>query len=731
MSWVTVVWSMVAGACLMLGAVHLLVWCWDRTLRANLWFAGLSLSIALVAVAEWSLMRARTPAEFLAIHPAAHVATFLAIVSVIGFVQSYFHTGRSWLAWTVIALRAVVVALAFVPGPTFNYREVTALVPFTLFGETVAAPVGVAQPWARLGEASLLLMVGFVVDAALRLWRKGNGRERQRAVVVGGGVALCLVVATTSAFLVHTGIMPTPYFISFSFMFIAAAMATELSRDMLGAARMAEELRENAESMSLAASAAQLELWRWDILHDVIWTSAPGRGLDGSPAREPIRFQRFLERLHPEDRAPVQRAVDEALAGDGQFRASYRMDTPDGATRWMEATGKVEFTDGRPQRMLGVSADVTAQKLAADRFQLAVEASPNGILLVDAAGGIVLANACAERLFAYPCGELIGRRVEELIPERYRGGHEQFRRGFHAEARGREMGAGRELFARRRDGGEFPVEIGISPLQSAEGVLVLTSIVDISARKAAEAEARQHREELAHLSRVALLGEMAGTLAHELNQPLTGIVNNASAGRRFISKGRGDLPRLEELFAAVAADGRRAGDIIRSIRHMVRKGEPERRPVNLNDVLAATLRLVHAETIGRHCEIVVETDSALPPVAGDAVQLQQVLLNLIVNAFDAMHTTPEAGRRLILRTTRVSDSSVSFSARDFGPGLPEEMPERVFEQFYSTKREGLGMGLAIARSIIASHGGALDGANAEGGGACFSFVLPVWGEVAA
>jgi two-component system sensor kinase FixL len=292
------------------------------------------------------------------------------------------------------------------------------------------------------------------------------------------------------------------------------------------------------------------------------------------------------------------------------------------------------------------------------------------------------------------------------------------------------MGAGRELFARRRDGSEIPVEIGLNPVNSPEGRLVLTVIVDISARKLAESETRRHREELAHLSRVALLGELAGTLAHELNQPLTAIVNNASAGRRFIAKGRGDTAKFDELFSLVVEDGRRAGEIIHSIRAMVRKGEPERVPLNLNDVLAATVRLARADTAGRHCEIVTETEVALPRVAGDAVQLQQVLLNLILNGLDAMDTAPGTQRRLVLRTEKAGGRSVRTSVRDFGAGLPAETPERVFEQFYTTKRDGLGLGLAIARSIITSHGGELTGANAEGGGAQFSFVLPIIEEEA-
>ena len=172
--------------------------------------------------------------------------------------------------------------LAFVPGPTFNYREVTAMVPFTLLGEEVTAPVAVGHPWARVGEFSGLLLVLFTVDAAARLWRKGDTRERQRALVVGGGVALCLAATTTNGFLVHSGLMPAPYFISLSFMLVVGAMGFELSRDLMNAARLAEEVRENAESMRLAAEAARLAHWRWEIPRDVIWTARLAGASTGS-----------------------------------------------------------------------------------------------------------------------------------------------------------------------------------------------------------------------------------------------------------------------------------------------------------------------------------------------------------------------------------------------------------------------------------------------------------------
>lgn len=249
-NWVTALWSLAAGACITLAAMHLLAWCWDRTLHANLWLAGTALSVALVAGLEWSLMHTRTPAEFLAIHRWGHAATFLTIVGIVGFVQAYFRTGRPWLAWTVVCLRALIVVLAFVPGPTFNFRELTALLPFKLLGETVVVPQGTPTPWARIGESSVLFLVAFVVDAAVTLWLRGDPRERQRALVVGGGMTLFFLACLANALAIHTGWHAVPYFISFSFMFIVATIGIELSRDLGNAARYAAELRENAERIS-------------------------------------------------------------------------------------------------------------------------------------------------------------------------------------------------------------------------------------------------------------------------------------------------------------------------------------------------------------------------------------------------------------------------------------------------------------------------------------------------
>jgi PAS domain S-box-containing protein len=492
------------------------------------------------------------------------------------------------------------------------------------------------------------------------------------------------------------------------------------------AQKQAEEaLRESEARFRAMADTAPVMIWmsgtdKLCTFFNKGWLDFTGRSLEQELGNG------WAKGVHREDLDRCFEVYVKSFDARQPFSMEYRLRRIDGEYRSVLDNGAPRFApDGTFIGYIGSCIDITERKQAQDRFRLVVEASPNGIVLVNAQGHIVLVNARAEKMFGYGREELIGQGIELLVPERFRNEHPAHRAAFHVAPAARTIGTGLELLARRKDGTEFPVEIGLSPIQSPEGVLVLSVIVDISARKRAEAEARQHREELTHLSRVAIMGEMAGSLAHELNQPLTGIVNNASAGRRFIAKGRADLPKLDDLLEAVVADGHRAGEIIRGIRGMVRKTEEIRSPVNLNDVIASVLRFVGSDALERHCALVTEPDPKLPLVEADQVQLQQVLLNLVVNAFEAMRETPVAERRTIIRSECDSEGRVRVSVRDFGPGLPSEEPQRIFERFFSTKREGLGMGLAIARSIITAHGGELAAANAQGGGAYVHFSLPV------
>jgi two-component system, LuxR family, sensor kinase FixL len=251
--------------------------------------------------------------------------------------------------------------------------------------------------------------------------------------------------------------------------------------------------------------------------------------------------------------------------------------------------------------------------------------------------------------------------------------------------------------------------------------------IDVTAQVKANLELRLQREELAHLSRVSLMGELTASLAHELNQPLTAIASNAAAGTRFLASGSAEHEVFEELLADVTADARRAGNIIQGIHQFVRKSETTRSLVNLNQIIREVLRLLHSDLLGRATSVETDLADSLPSVEADPILLQQALLNLVMNSLEAMQARPATERRILISTARAGDSSIVVSVRDHGNGLPAENPEQIFTHFYSTKPNGMGMGLTIVRSIVETHGGELEAQNVEGG-ARFFFRLPVAGQ---
>jgi two-component system sensor kinase FixL len=261
----------------------------------------------------------------------------------------------------------------------------------------------------------------------------------------------------------------------------------------------------------------------------------------------------------------------------------------------------------------------------------------------------------------------------------------------------------------RNDRGEVSELIGVA--------------IDITAQFKADLQLQLQREEMAHMSRVSSMGELAASLVHELNQPLSAIASNAAAGRRFLAQNSPELEMFDELLADVAADARRAGDIIHGIHNFVRKSEGTRRPVNLNGIIREVLRLLHSDLLGRATSVETQLAPNLPMVDANPVNLQQVLLNLLMNSIEAMQSKPAAKRRILI-STRCEANSVVTSVRDYGGGLPKDNPDKIFTHFYSTKPDGMGMGLTIVRSIVEAHGGKLGAENADEG-ARFFFSLPV------
>jgi signal transduction histidine kinase len=254
-------------------------------------------------------------------------------------------------------------------------------------------------------------------------------------------------------------------------------------------------------------------------------------------------------------------------------------------------------------------------------------------------------------------------------------------------------------------------------------MLLLAVVLDERAR--VELDAREQRLQLTHLSRVAMLGELSGGIAHELNQPLTAILSNAQAALHLVGNKSAHPDILMEILRDIIAADQRAGEVIRRLRTLFKRGETQFQPLDANELVHEVLGIVHGDLVTRSVEVVSELAAALPKIHGDRVELEQVMLNLVVNACDAMGggVAPEQ-RRLTVRTRAVEDGAVQISFSDCGPGFTPEQYARLFEPFYTTKPRGLGLGLSISRAIIRTHHGRLWGSSAPGKGASFHIVLP-------
>src|SRR5215471_13980863 len=927
MSWVSVIWSIGAGACLMLAFLQFIVWWKDRAARANLVFAVGAVAVAVFAGLELALMRAETPAHFGTVTRWIHVPAWVLIVSIVAFVRLYLKAGRRWLAWTVVSVRTLSLILNFVLSPNINFREITAVRHVRFLGESVSIPSGVPNPWMLVAQFSLLLLAIFVVDATITVWRRGSHRQ---ALVVGGSIVLLVVLGSAQAVAMMWGFLSTPLTVSLFYLIFVAAMAYELSYDLIRAAQVSRQLQaseatlreseqrfrivadaapvliwmsavdklctffnkrwleftgrsleqemgngwaegvhredlqkclktyseafdarkpfvmqyrlrrndgeyrwisdegvprydadgafagyigscvdvtdlitkeqalhDSNERIDLATKAAGLIVWTWDIPRDEVWFSEKDRALLGlSPSgkltakrvrsvihpddREPVRqlverslktdeelegeyrivlgdgsvrwvtrrgrvefdrdgnpicergvlmditeviknkealrefeervvlaaeaghfgvweldiitkriwlsdkvrelfqfplegeisYDEFEQRVHPEDRAMRRSAVNHAIETEGEYAVEYRVLLPDGNVRWLTGRGRclpvkrgkgnrlvcvsvditsqkhtqdmfrlaaegsrlgvwhwdeasqriswdraarnmfgvsadaditldtfygavhpddlervkwarrqalelrlpyqIEYrtqrTDGticwvhsrgrgdydesgKPLSMSGVVFDITDRKKAEELFELATEASPNGVILINDHGQIILVNSRIEKVFGYTRDELIGKTVEILLPERFGTSYENDRAEFFIAPEAPAMGAHAQLFARRKDGSEVPVEIGVNPVQTRHGLIILTNVVDVSARLAAEEVARRSREQVELLSRVSLLGEMTASLAHELNQPLAAIVNNSTAAMQYLEQGRLNPEQLQDILA--------------------------------------------------------------------------------------------------------------------------------------------------------------------------------------
>ncbi len=729
MVWVTVAWSMAASACLSLALVHLSIWFRHFRDASHLLFSFTALASACIAGFELAMMHAQTTEQFGAAVGRIHVPVWILVVSLTWFVRLHFGAGRVWLAWAVCITRTISLILSFLQRPNLNYGAITPLRQIEwIGGEKVSVAVRAPSPWALFGVLSMLMLLVFLIDATVTMWRRG---ERQRAVIPASMI-LFAALAAGQAILMFCGVVYTPLSLTIAYLVIVLAMSFDLGSDVLRAASLARQLQisntslhESQQRIDMATQTGELDLWGWDIARDEMWVMDIGRNLLGLTGPEKINLNQFLQRVHCEDREMVSRSFARSIDGEGDCKSEYRISLSDGRTHWVAARGHVDFNaTGKPVRMRGVALDITERRQAEERWRLAVEAAPVAMIMADPQGKMTLVNAKVETVFGYQRSELIGERIDLLLPERLRSQHLPHQTGRAGEPKTWGMGAGRELFGCRKDGSQVPIEVGLGSVQLSDGPFVLASIIDISQRKQAEMEVLQQRSELTHLSRVTTLGELSGSLAHELNQPLTAILSNAQAAQRILSVDGAGLDVVREILKDIVEDDQRAGEIIRRLGALLKKGEVQKLSLDVNHVVCDVLRLANHDLAIRGVIVQTELQPNLPLVIGDSVQLQQVLLNLIINGCDAMSHEEPGDRILSVRTESVDRRHVRVCVKDQGSGIPPDQVESVFDPFFTTKQQGMGLGLTVCRSIIVAHGGVLWASNNPSRGAAFQFTLP-------
>ncbi|MDE2230369.1 MAG: PAS domain S-box protein [Alphaproteobacteria bacterium] len=444
--------------------------------------------------------------------------------------------------------------------------------------------------------------------------------------------------------------------------------------------------------------------------------------------RDALLARRVADITHPDDVVEDGRQFARLLSGEiSSYTLEKRYIHKDGAIVPARVTASL-MRDPMPSRIALVE-DLRSQHQAAHeqrdsaaRLKSILDAVPDAMIVIGKRGLIESFSPSAETMFGYSASEVIGRNVSILMPSPYREQHDEYIGRYLATGERRIIGIGRVVTGQRKDGSTFPMELSVGEAIVGDTRLFTGFVKDLTERERSERRIEQLQAELMHVARLGELGQMGAALAHELNQPLAAIVNYLQAARRLLQAAPDAPPRVGEAMEKAAAQAERAGQVIRRLREFVARGETERREENINALIeeAAALALVGAKSAGVTTRLLLRPD--LPTVLVDKVQIQQVLLNLIRNALEAMDATDE---RVLTVEAVAADGLMTIMVVDTGPGLAPDVAQNLFQPFVTTKARGMGVGLSICRSIIEAHGGRIWASPRPGGGTVFAFALPL------
>jgi PAS domain S-box-containing protein len=506
---------------------------------------------------------------------------------------------------------------------------------------------------------------------------------------------------------------------------MAAAVAV-FKHIMIERQRAEEALRESEERFRTLVQFSFDVYWETDAQHRFIRqefadaaADAPGPGSDIGKTRWEVPY------LEPD--AEAWRKHRETLDAHLPFRDfELARPTPDGGKRYVSVSGLPLFDEtGRFIGYRGVARHVTERKQAEEslreseeRFRTFVDHATDAFMLHNEDGTVLDVNRHACESLGYSRDELIGMTRPDFDPDVnaaiLRGVRERLKTGETVTFESRH---------RRKDGTVFPVEIRVREFRQSDRILSVTLARDITERKRAAETLREMQMELEHANRVATMGQLTASIAHEVSQPIAATVTDAEAALRWLGRRPPDLERARQTLGRIIKSGGRAGEVIGRIRGLVKKAPPRKESMDINSAILDVIALTRSEVLRHGVSLQTDLATGLPLIEGDRVPLQQVILNLILNAVEAMSCLDEA-RELRISTKSDASNGVLVAVRDTGPGLDPKSVDRLFEAFYTTKPEGMGMGLAICRSIIEAHGGRLWATANEPQGSVFQFTLP-------
>lgn len=471
--------------------------------------------------------------------------------------------------------------------------------------------------------------------------------------------------------------------------------------------------------------AACVGTWDWDIAGDRISLSTQSAALIDVTPNDPLSCAGFLDIIHPDDRAAAASALQSPERFDFEFRIAC-------GSRRLRMCGQVTGRD--PARAAGILIEASPLNATGQienelrereaHLRSVLDTVPDAMIVIDSQGVMRSFSATAQRLFGYSEAEAVGQNVSLLMPSPYREQHDTYLARYFATGERRIIGRGRVVVGLRRDGSTFPMELAVGEMNTGGKRAFTGFIRDLTERQETQQRMQELQSELAHMSRFTAMGEMASTLAHELNQPLTAVVSYIGGSRRILAGDELDQMRRQKARKAMDqanVQALRAGDIIRRLREFIGSGQRERAIESAAVAMreASTLGIVDARHRGVSIRCDLDSDAR---VLIDRIQIQQVVVNLVRNAVEAMEASP---RKELVIALAVAGDWVELSVSDTGAGVPPEMTDRLFKPFSSTKDHGMGIGLSVCREIVEAHDGRIWAEPNPGGGTIFRFTLPL------